>query len=182
MTDSVLVQDWDNATVWAHAADFSSTNNGLTDTHELDLTSLADGACRQGTKADLGATMAARYSCYCCFEPNAAPTSNEMIHVYWYSSSDDGLGYASNVSGTDGLYTGTAGDSLDDSLMQMLHIATLICTNDALPQYVMNPLLHADEIGRYGVPFVYNDCGQALNTADANEMFVALVPWVDQLS
>ena len=39
---------------WADTTDYAG--DGGTRTHQIDLTSLADGAARQGAKADLGAT------------------------------------------------------------------------------------------------------------------------------
>lgn len=167
--------------VWADTSDFSSTNNGYTRTHQLDLTSVADGAARQGAKADLTATRAARYAVHVGIEMDVAPASGATVDFYWAASPHATAATCNpgGCSGADAAYTGTAGDSLDDSLKQLIYLGSLVLTADAatVVQYAcigefVAPL-------RYGMPVVDNNGGQAME-GDAVEMFVALTPLIDE--
>jgi hypothetical protein len=164
--------------VWADTTDYSSTLSGLTRTHQIDLTSVAAAAARQGAKADLGATRAMDFVVLACMEPQTAPGSGETIEIYWAASPHTTAGNANpgGTSGADAAYTGTAGDSLADSLLQLDFIGSLVATSDAAgtPQYQQVGVLH--NIPRYGMPVVFNDTAVSLNTTDAVEMFIALLP------
>ena len=167
--------------VWADSADFSTTLNGYTRTHQIDLTSIADGAARQGAKADLTATRAARYSIHVGIEMDVAPASGATVDFYWAASNHGtaGTNNPGGTSGADAAYTGTAGDSLNDSLKGLFYLGTLVLTADAatvvqyayLGEFVV-PL-------RYGMPVVDNNGGQAME-GDAIEMYFALTPLIDE--
>lgn len=166
--------------VWADSTDYSSTNSGLTRTHQILLENLADGAARQGAKADLGATRAARYAVILGVEFETAPTAGLAVEVYWSSSvhATAATGNTGGASGSDGAYK--AGE-VEEWKKQLLYLGSLVATNDGntTPQY--------QQIGefcppsRYGQPVVVNRSGQALNATDAVEMFVALIPITDEL-
>ena len=102
MANEVLVKDG-TPKVWADTTDYSSTGSGFTRTDQIDLTSLANGAARQGAKGDLGATRAARYSVTVGIEFDVAPTAGVEVEVYWSSSfsATAGTGNAGGASGAD---------------------------------------------------------------------------------
>jgi len=165
--------------VWADATDYAG--DGGTRTHQIDLTDLADGAARQGAKADLGATRAKQYAVTVCVEMAVAPASKDAVDVYWAASPHATAGTVNpgGCSGADAAYTGTAGDSLDDSLMQLQYLGSISLTADA------DPLLQIQTFTlfpqhRYGMPVIDNNGGQAMHS-DAIECFVALTPIIPEV-
>lgn len=166
--------------VWADTTDYSSTNSGFTRTAQIDLTSLANSAARQGAAVDLGATRSQRYRVVCGFELDVAPTSAAAIGVYFAESEVSAKALPGGTSGSDAAYTGTAGDALADAINQLTRVGEFYCTSDAatVVQYqivgqLVDPL-------RYVFPVVYNTAGQAFE-GDAVEMFIALIPLDDDV-
>ena len=165
--------------VWADTTDYAG--DGGTRTHQIDLTGLADGAARQGAKGDLGATRAKRYAVTLCVEMAVAPASGATIALYWAASphATAGLINPGGCSGADAAYTGTAGDSLDDSLSQLQFIGNLVLTSDADPNLHIQ-IFTLFPLHRYGIPVVDNNGGQAMHD-DAIECFVNLTPLIDEV-
>lgn len=179
MANEVLVKT-STPVVWADATDYASTLSGLTRTHQLDLTSIAAGAARQGDKADLGATRAERYSVQVGFEVDVAPTAGTLIEVYWASSFSGtaGTGNTGGASGADGAYK--AGEEAEWK-KQLVFVGALVCTNDAATTVQVQSINESFRPPqRYGMPVVVNGSGQALE-GDAVEMYVALIPIVDEV-
>ena len=170
------------ATVWADTTDYSSTVSGLARTDQIDLTSLADGAARQGAKGDLGATRANRYKVLVALEYAVAPASQVTASIYWASSPITTAGNANpgGTSGADAAYTGTGGDSLADSLLQLEFLGEMILTADATGTVQYQEVGVLENPARYGMPVVMNSGGQALHS-DAVEMYVALLPMIDEV-
>lgn len=168
--------------VWADTTDYTGTISGLARTHQIDLTSLADAAARQGAKADLGAVRARKYAVLIAIEFDVAPVSGTVVEIYWAGSPASAAGNANpgGASGADAAYTGTAGDSLADSVQQLRWLGNLICTADAatVVQYMVLSDLEGD-IPRYGMPVIKNEGGQAFE-GDAVEMYFALIPLIDE--
>lgn len=166
--------------VWADTTDYTGAVSGYARTHQLDLTSVASAAARQGAKADFGVTKAGmKYAVYVGIEIVGSAASQETIDFY-HASSPSGTAGDANPGGTTGAdadYTGTSGDSLDDSLDQLLPIGSLVTTadNTTTVQYGMVGIVNGDEIERYGMPVVVNNSTGALMT-DAVEMYVVYVP------
>jgi len=181
MTQEVLIKDG-TAKVWADSTDYSSTVSGLTRTHQIDLTSLASGSYREGAKADLGATRARRFLVLAAFEIAASAASDEIIKIFWAGSPSGTAANANpgGTSGSDGAYSGTAGDSADDSAKQLIHVGNFITTSDntTVVQYQVVGVL--EDIPRYGMPVVKNGSTGALHS-DAVEMYIALIPIVDEI-
>jgi hypothetical protein len=169
--------------VWADTTDYVDPTSGgvLARTHQIDLTSLADGAARQGAKADLGATRAKQYRVLVGIEMDVAPASGATIDFHWAASPEATAAEVNpgGTSGADAGYTGTAGDSLDDSLDQLEFIGSLRLTSDAATVVQYGEVGMLSDLQRYGMPVVDNNGGQAFE-GDAVEMFVALVPIVDE--
>lgn len=179
MPTEVLTKDG-TPVVWADATDYSATGSGYTRTHQLDLTSIANGSARQGAKADLGATRSRSYSVHVGFEVDVAPSAGTEIEVYWSSSfaATAGTGNAGGASGADAAYK--AGEE-DEWKRQLLYLGSLVCTADAattVQQQCINSFFVPPT--RYGMPVVVNKSGQALE-GDAVEMYVALVPNPDEI-
>lgn len=179
MANEVLVKSG-TPICWADTTDYSSTNSGITRTHQIDLTSIANGAARQGDKADLGATRADRFAVQVGFEIDIAPTAGTAIEVYWSDSYSGtaGTGNTGGASGADAAYK--AGEE-DEWKKQLILIGTLICTADAATT-VQVQCINSEfrPPTRYGMPVVVNKCGQAFE-GDAVEMFIALIPIVDEV-
>lgn len=166
--------------VWADSTDFSGTNNGFTRTHQLLLENIANNAARQGAKADLGATRARLYAVVVGIEFNTAPTAGNVVEVFWASSPSGtaGTGNTGGAGGSDAAYK--AGEE-DEWKKQLMYLGALVATNDGntTPQYQVIGYFTPPD--RYGMPVVVNKSGQTLNATDAVEMFVALVPVVDEV-
>ncbi len=169
----------ETAIVWADTTDYSSTVSGLTRTDQIDLTSVASGAARQGAKKDMGATRNTSYLVSVAVEFASAAASDETVDFYWAGSPSATAGNANpgGTSGSDAAYTGTSGDSLADSLKQLQYIGSLVTTadNTTTVQYGTIGILSGDALLRYGMPVVVNNSTGAL-VSDAVEMYVALIP------
>ena len=170
------------ALVWADTTDYSAVTGGFARTAQIDLTGLGAGAARQGVKVDLGAAFARQFVVAVAIEMDVAATSGEVIEFWWAESPSATAGNANpgGTSGADAAYTGTAGDSLADSILQLRPLGSLIATADIATtvQYQTIGMLVAPL--RYGMPVVLNSTGQAFE-GDAVTMYVALVPYTDQI-
>jgi len=179
MANEVLVKAGTQK-VWADATDFD--DDPFADDYQIDLTSLANAAARQGAKGDFGATRAAKYAVFLSVEIDVAPVSGTTVEVYWAPSPSATAANENpgGVVGADGAYTGTAGDSLDDSLKQLDLIGVLVCTADA------DPVMQIQLVGvysppmRYGSPVIYNKSGQA-HVGDATHSYLMFQPIVDEI-
>lgn len=162
--------------VWADTTDYSATNSGFTRTHQLLLENIANGAGRQGAKADLGDPRPDVYTVIVGFEFQSAPTAGTEVEVYWSSSISGtaGTGNTGGAGGSDAAYK--AGEE-DEWKRQLLYVGSLVATADGntTPQYQCINSAFVPP-ARYGMPVVINKSGQSLNTADAIEMFIALIP------
>lgn len=169
--------------VWADTTDYSSTVSGLTRTDQIDLTSLASGSARQGAKVDLGAQRAFKYEVLMAIEFVAASgvLSGEQVELYmaWSPSSTAANANPGGCSGADAAYTGTAGDSLADSLSQLDDIGPFICTTDNTTTVQYQKVGEIFAPSRYVSPVVFNNTTGAF-VADAVEMYIALIPIIDE--
>lgn len=150
-------------------------------TNQIDLTSLADGAARQSDKFDFGATRATRYNVVASFEIDVAPASGEVVSLYLAPSLEATAGDSNpgGVSGSDSGYTGTSGDSLADSLLQLDFIGSVLCTADADPTMQTQYFVYAPH-ARYATLVVMNNSGQAF-VGDATHHFVIFEPIIDEV-
>ena len=181
MANEILTKE-KTATVWADTTDYSATVTGLARTHQLDLTGVATTAARQGAKADLGALRARYYAVFVGVEFAVAPASLAAVNVYWAASASATAGNANpgGTTGADAAYTGTAGDSLADSLAQLIFVGALSATADATAVVQYQYVGTIAPPSRYGMPVVQNSTAQAFHN-DAVEMLVALIPIVDEV-
>ena len=160
--------------VWADTTDYAGS--GGTRTDQIDLTSLGSGAARQGAKKDLGDPRSTQYAVTLRVEFDVAPTSQEVVSLWWAPSLSGTAATANpgGVSGSDAAYTGTAGDSLDDSIQQLDLIGSLVCTADAATTVQQQTWMYSPPT-RYGSPVVYNEADQAFE-GDAVEMSITFTP------
>lgn len=170
------------AIVIADSADYAGSIG--TRTGQIDLTDLASTAARQSDKVDLainGANLAPFYEVLLALEFASAPTSLEQVNVYaaFSPSATAATANPGGISGSDSAYTGTSGDSLDDSLTQLHEIGALSTTADATAnvQYQSIGRFYPQE--RYVSFVVYNQSSQALHS-DAVEMGIRIVPYVNE--
>lgn len=165
--------------VWADTTDFG--DSPIARTVQIDLTSIAATAARQGVKVDLGATRAARYDVTLRVELDVAPTSGKVVSLWWAPSESGTAGTANpgGVSGADAAYTGTAGDSLADSIKQLQLVGVLVATSDAAT-VVNQEAFRFFPLCRYGSPVVYNETDQAFE-GDAVEMSIIFTPVIDEV-
>lgn len=180
MTQEILIKHG-TPIVWANSADYSSTVSGLSRTHQIDLHDLAAGSARQGAKANLGSPRPAQYLVTAAFEFDSAPVSLQVVEVYWSGSPITTAANANPglTSGADAAYTGTAGDSLNDSIVQLMFLGNLVATADASAVVQYQTIGVLGNCHQFGMPVVYNRTGQAM-AADGVDMYVALVPLVDE--
>lgn len=165
--------------VWADTTDFG--DSPIARTVQIDLTSLASTAARQGVKVDLGALRAARYDVTLRPEFDVAPVSGRVVSLWWAPSESPTAGTANpgGVSGADAAYTGTAGDSLADSIRQLQLIGVLVATSDAAT-VVNQETFRFFPSCRYGSPVVWNETDQAFE-GDADEMSIIFTPVIDEV-
>jgi len=179
MANEVLIKHG-TAIVWADiGGDFG--DSPIAGTVQITLASLATTAARQGVKVDLGATRAAVYAVTLRVEYDVAPGVNEVCSLWWAASPSGVAGTANpgGVGGTDAAYTGTAGDSISDSIKQCHNVMTMPLTTDA--DTIIQQMTQAyAPLERYGSPIVWNEAGQAFEGDDV-EMSIIFQPIIDEI-
>lgn len=163
------------AIVWADiGGDFG--DSPIAGTVQITLVSLANGAARQGVKVDLGDPRAEVYEITFRVELDVAPASGAVVDLYMAPSPHGTAGTANpgGASGTDAAYSGTASDSLADSIKQCDHVGSLICTSDAATIVQQMTFKYAPP-ARYVSPIVFNQSGQAFEGDDI-EMSISMIP------
>jgi len=175
MATDILIADG-TAIVIADTTDYAGDLGTRTD--QILLEALTNTSARQSAKIDLGAARADRFAVFAALEFQVAPVSLTVVEFYWGPSPSTTAGTANpgGLTGADAAYTGTASDSLLDSLSQLLHIGNLVCTADATTVVQFQRIGTIHGAMRYGSLVVHNLSGQSLLTADAVEMGVALYP------
>jgi len=164
--------------VWADETDYAGGSQiGGTRTHDLDLTNLLFSAARQGIIADLGASRSLEYSISLAveFKTAEAPESGETVDLYWAPAVSLTTGFQGGTDGTDAVYTGTAGDSLADSLKQLMYLGSIVLTADAVGVAQRDTWIFSPPT-RFGQPVIVNSTdAEDLNDVDAQEMYVRMV-------
>jgi len=139
-------------------------------TEVLTLTSLADGAGRQGEEHDFGATHAPRVRIELEVVFAVAPAAGAVMSVYW-SSSIDGTNYDAECTGSDAAF-----DDENDAVRLHL-VGVFVVTNDTdVQRQSWIFFLPA----RYGLPVVMNAAAQALSETAADHK-LTVTPLVDEV-
>jgi len=182
MANEILIKN-NTPIVWANSTDYNPAAEIIyTRTHQLDLTSLANAAARQGAKADLGATRANAHRIRFCPEFDVAPASGAAMYVYFAfsNSATAALDNPALVTGSDAAYTGTTGDAIADAVKQLVGPFPYICTSDVAPISLPMDIGILYPTMRYISPVIVNSSGQALE-GDAVEIYLALIPIVTEI-
>ena len=182
MANEVLVKQL-TPIVWANdgAGGGDYAGDGGAETHDLYLTSLAAAGARQGVKADLTATRASRFAVTLRVEFDVAPADAKTVDVYMGPSLSGTAATANpgGLTGADAAYTGTAGSTLAESLLQLDFVGSLMCTNDAAAVVLQQTFVYSPAL-RYVSPVVVNNADQAFE-GDAVEMSLTMTPLVDEI-
>ena len=163
------------AICFANSTDYNSTHSGITRTAQLDLTSLGAGEARQGDLITIPQAMAEAYRLHLAIEFLTAPVKWDHLTVHWGRASKSGGTLPGGMSGSDSLYTGTPGATLEESLLALEDLARIEVTTDATPVVHYNvEHIWAELLGEFGAPVVVNN-GPDLK-GDAIKMMLALIP------
>ena len=169
--------------VWADTTDYAPTGTGdPTRTDQIDLTSVANTAARQGAKADLGTLWGQMYVLELQVEFDVVPTAGNLVSVYlgWSVSSTAGDFNPANLTGADAAYTGH-NSNLDESVKQLDGPFSLVCADDSAAPSIQSAVVGlVIPKARYVSPVVYNNSGQALE-GDAVEMYLRMFPLVPEV-
>ena len=179
MANQILVLDG-TAIVFANAGDFG--NSPIADTDQIDLTSLASTAARQSDKVDLGAIRATRWDVTARPEYDVAPTEG-LIFSLWWAPSVSAVAATANpggVAGSDAAYTGTAGSTIAESILQLQHIGDLVVTGDAAV-IVQQQSWTFFPISRYGTLVCWNETADQALEGDGIEMSIIFMPVIDEI-
>ncbi|KKL45002.1 hypothetical protein LCGC14_2360040 [marine sediment metagenome] len=171
--------------VWADTTDYSPTAARTlgSRTDQIDVTSLAAAAARQGVKKDLGAVRSMLYDVRINFQPAADPTAGGSVDVYW-SPSQSGtadIGNVGHCTGADAAYAAVAGLTLAE-LLAALHFvgsAPVAIQNDADGVQSVHVGMFSPT-ARYGSPVIVNSCSQAFD-GDAIEFALLFEPMVAEI-
>ena len=166
--------------IWADATDWPVDGaHGLgNETYQLDLTSVATTKARQAVKGDLGATRAANYFVKVAIEFAVAPAIGATVDIYW-SPSQSATAATGNDGGASGADDAYKNSEESEWLAQCIYLGSLSATADATPTVQIQTVGKFSPPARYGMPIVRNATAQAFHN-DAVEMFVALIPIVDE--
>ena len=181
MPTEILIKN-NTPIVWADTSDYNPAAGVIyTRTHQLDLTSLATTAARQGAKADLGAARASAYRVRFFPEVDVAIVAGTALYVYFGFSNSvtAGLDNPGMLTGADAAYTGATSGTIAGSVKQLVGPFTYV--GESATVGIILPM----DIGilyptqRYVSPVVLNSSGQALE-GDAVEMYLALIPIITE--
>lgn len=168
--------------VWADTTDYAAGTDKPTRTAQIDLTSIADDAARQGAKVDLGATMAPVYSVELDIEFDVVPTAGNTVEVYfgWSGDATAGDRNPGGLTGADAAYTGL-NSNLDETLKQLDGPYVLVASAGASAPDDQRGFIGAMRpLNRYVSPVIVNRSGQAFE-GDAVEMYLALYPLIPEI-
>lgn len=184
MANKVLVAADTTPIVWADTTDYAG--DGGSRTHQITLASLAAAAARQGAKADMDTggvanRIAPWYAVTLRVEFDVAPANSKTVDLYWAASPNSTAATANpgGCSGSDAAYTGSAGSTLAESLLQLQHIGSLACTNDAAVVVQQQTFVTRIPL-QWGMPVVVNNADQAFEGDDI-EMSITFTPLEDEI-
>lgn len=139
------------------------------ETEAMTLANLANGAVREGEEHDFGATHAMRWRLFYKVDFAVAPTAGEVVEIY-FAWSHDGTSYDGDHGGAD-----AAGAVADLPNMKLVHVH--VCKNNTDNQW-SGGIMFVET--RWGAPAVYNNSGQALTNAAADQELI-LEPLIDEI-
>lgn len=151
-------------------------------TADITMTSVANAAGRQSTKADFGATRARYYDVFAEVELAATPTAGNLIDLYLgpSSSATAGTDNLGNLSGSDAAYTGYS-SNLSATVPQLIYIGSLVCTAQATATVQKGYVGRVQVPQRYGILAVVNNSGASFHSSASNVQF-RFVPVADTIT
>ena len=164
----------------------AAANNLGTRTDQIDCTDLAGGAARQSDKLDFTANMDEEYVLAAAIEMEAtpAPASGEVVDFYmaWSNNTTAGTANPGGIGGADAAYTGTGGDSLDDSVKQLDFLGSMVLTADVTGTVQIDMAISTFKPrARWGTLVVYNRAASAAFHSDMDETSFLITPLVNQV-
>lgn len=160
-------------------------NDFGTRTHDIDLTSLAHGAYRQGAKIDFEITGTGKLPRLVapdgCFEWSVSPSAQWDVRLWmgWSNSGTPGEDNPGNLNGTDGAWNGYGAAATDaDQVAMALHYLGSIPAG-AQTGFQVGNFAHFTPRKRYGIPVVQNYSNAAF-IADAVEMAIRFIQLPDE--
>jgi len=181
LPDTILQVEGTHIVVADCAGDYAG-DLGSCGTEQISLASLAAAGARQSDKIDFGTNRAQLWVMYTAIEFDIAPTSLDLVEHYigFSPSATAGTANPGGLSGSDAAYTGTAGDSLADSVAQLTFMGSLIATSDASTVVQFQKLNIFKTPLRYGSVVVRNSADQAFEGDDV-EMAILIIPLETQV-
>lgn len=183
MPNKILLAADGTPIVWADSADYAG--QGGTRTHQITLAGLGSMDARQGEKADMDRgvvadRMAQRWAVTLRIEMNVAPANYKTVDLFWAPSLSATPADANpgGTTGADAAYTGTAGSTIGESLMQLQRIGALPLTNDA-DGVIQQKTFITTLPTQWGMPVVHNYSDQAFEGDDV-EMSITFTPLEDE--
>lgn len=188
-TNQILDQDAVAGFLFSNASEYDATDLGdleNTDTAPTAVQfdpagSVTTQTARQSTKADLGATHAAKYAVTASFEFATAPVSGETVDFYWAPSHSGtaGKGNMGQTTGVDGVYAGGA-QTLAEGLKKLIFIGSLVCSTDATTFIQTGFIGVLSPPDRFGNLVAHNNTSDDYHS-DGVETAVAFEPIVPQI-
>lgn len=180
LPDTILQVEGTHLVVADCAGDYAGDLGSCTD--QISMASVAASAARQSAKLDFGTNRAQLWAMYTAMEFDVAPASGGAVDHYLAFSTSGTAGTANpgGTSGADAAYTGTSGDSLEDSLKQLLFVGSLVATSD------IAPTVQFQQVGIFKTPLqfanlaIVNLANQALEGDDI-EMGILIIPLETQI-
>ena len=181
MANKILIAADTTPIVFADALTYSG--DGGSKTTDFGLTSLASDAARQSDKVDLDTggvenRIARRYAITPRIVIKALEVivAGESVDFYWAPSLSVTAATANpgGVVGSDGAYSGTAGSTLAESLLQLQFIGSLIVTDDDHPVVLQQTFVVAFPT-QYGTLVAHNNQTNGI-LGDPDKMSVTFTP------
>lgn len=168
MANKILVAADATPIVWA--ADVGYGGSGGAQTADITLATLAVGAARFGDSVDLDrAVVANRYPREIAVTLRmafpTATTPEGSIDLYWASALTLAGPFPDGIGPDEGAYTGTTGSTIAESLSQLHFLGPLMVTQDGEEQGAQQATFRATLPTQFGVPVIFNNADEALDTA-----------------
>ena len=139
--------------------------------YDITLVSLASAAARMGEVGDLARNAAnlgagspvewqRKYTVELQINMDVNPVAGTVVELWWCPS-DDGVTFTGGVTGADAAYTGTAGSTVAEAKIQLIHVGSIILTPNAETVIQRGTFIFSPPT-RFGAPVVVNLGGQAL--------------------
>lgn len=181
MPNKILVATDALPLVWAAVIDYNEIGGVQTDTIELAI--LVPDAARQGDITDLDQGVVANrfphkfaVTLRMAFEDDDLPQAGETIDLYWASSIGIGGPFLDGMNGSDGVYTGTTGSTITESLRQLQFLGRLILTFDGKTAAIQQTTFMTILPIQFGQPVIVNRTGAVL-ADDGEFLSITFTPY-----